>query len=54
MSTKGVLEATATVIPIFGANVTSVGLAAIDGGLLIAAGSSQDVAIYSVPCPPAP
>jgi len=51
MSTQGVIEGTTTVLTNFGTNVTSVGLAAVDGGILIAAGNSGNIAVYSAPCP---
>jgi hypothetical protein len=51
MSTLGVIEGTTTVLTNFGTNVTSVGLAAVDGGILIAAGNSGNIAVYSAPCP---
>jgi hypothetical protein len=51
VSTQGGLAGTGTVVPSFGASVTSVSLAAVDGGILIAAGNADNLAVYSAPCP---
>jgi hypothetical protein len=40
-----------TVVADLASNADSIGLAAVDGGLLLAVGTPAQIAVYSVPCP---
>jgi hypothetical protein len=51
MSTQGSITGTWTIARPVGGDVTSVALAAVDGGMLIAVGNAADIAVYSATCP---
>ncbi len=50
MSIEGAITGSGTIAAALGGNITSVALAAVDGGMLIAAGTATDIAVYSAPC----
>jgi len=47
----GAVGSSSTLVANLGGNVTALGMAAVDGGVLIAAGTPTAIALYSVACP---
>ncbi len=47
----GAVGGSSTLVANVGGNVTGLGMAAVDGGVLIAAGTPTAISVYSVPCP---